>query len=84
MAFEGKLKQGKNCCQISLIGCPTYLAGSSKSHCEISIFCMFFQFPHQVDMKNIPCEPFFENGILFTKLFWPTVRKIVLVIEKNF
>ena len=25
-----------------------------------------------------------SNGILLPKLFWPTVRKIVLVIEKNF
>ena len=25
-----------------------------------------------------------EHGILLPKLFWPTVRKIVLVIEKNF
>ena len=24
------------------------------------------------------------NGILLSKLFWPTVRKIVLVVEKNF
>ena len=24
-----------------------------------------------------------NNGILLPKLFWPTVRKIVLVIEKN-
>ena len=24
-----------------------------------------------------------KNGILLPKLFWPTVRKIVLVIEKN-
>ena len=30
-----------------------YLAGSSKSHCEISIFCIFLQCPHQVDMKNV-------------------------------
>ena len=25
-----------------------------------------------------------NNGILLPKLFWPTVRKIVLLIEKNF
>ena len=30
----------------------SYLAGSSKSH-EISIFCIFLQSPHQVDMKNL-------------------------------
>ena len=25
-----------------------------------------------------------RNGILLSKLYWPTVKKIVLVIEKNF
>ena len=25
-----------------------------------------------------------KNGILFSKLLWPTVRKIILVVEKNF
>ena len=29
-------------------------------------------------------SPKFENGILLPKLLWPTVRKIVQVIEKNF
>ena len=29
-------------------------------------------------------ETVYINGILLTNLFWPTVRKIVLVIEKNF
>ena len=28
--------------------------------------------------------PEIVNGILLPKLFWPTVRKIILVIEKNF
>ena len=30
-----------------------YFAGSSKSHCENSISCIFLESPHQVDMKNV-------------------------------
>ena len=29
------------------------LAGSSKNHHRISISCIFLQFPHQVDVKNV-------------------------------
>ena len=35
-------------------------------------------------IQKLPWKGKFENGILLPKLFWPTVRKIVLVIEKNF
>ena len=31
----------------------SYLAGSSKSHREISISCIFLQFPHQVELLNV-------------------------------
>ena len=37
--------------------------------------------------NNVMNNIFFSlkgNGILLPKLFWPTVRKIVLLIEKNF
>ena len=31
----------------------SYLADSSKSHCEISISFIFLQSPHQVELKNV-------------------------------
>ena len=50
--FEGRLKKGKN-------GLPDglnwlfYFAGSSKSHSENSISCIFLKSAHQVDIKRI-------------------------------
>jgi hypothetical protein len=50
--FEGRPRQGKNVLPDGL-NCLCYFAGSSKSHCENSISCIFLEFPHQVDMKSI-------------------------------
>ena len=41
--------RAKNNCQIGF----RILQVSSKSHCEISISCIFLQSPHQVEMRNI-------------------------------
>ena len=50
--FEGRLRQGKNVLPDGL-NWLCYLAGSSKSHRENSISCIFLESPHQVDMKNV-------------------------------
>ena len=50
--FEGRPRQGKNVLPDGL-NWLCYLAGSSKSHCENSISCIFLESPHQVDMKNV-------------------------------
>ena len=50
--FEGRPRQGKNVLPDGL-NWLCYLAGSSKSHRENSISCIFLESPHQVDMKNI-------------------------------
>ena len=47
--FEGRLRQGKNVLPDGLC----YFAGNSKSHRENSISFIFFESPHQVDMKNV-------------------------------
>ena len=50
--FEGRPRQGKNVLPDGL-NWLCYLAGSSKSHRENSISCIFLESPHQVDMKNV-------------------------------
>ena len=50
--FEGRPRQGKNVLPDGL-NWLCYLAGSSKSHRENSISFIFFESPHQVDMKNV-------------------------------
>ena len=50
--FEGRPRQGKNMLPDGL-NWLCYLAGSSKSHCENSISCIFLESPRQVDMKNV-------------------------------
>ena len=50
--FEGRLRQGKNVLPDGL-NWLCYYAGSSKSHRENSIFCIFLEFPHQVYMNNV-------------------------------
>ena len=50
--FEGRPRQGKNVLPDGL-NQLCYLAGSSKSHLENSISCIFLESPHQVDMKNV-------------------------------
>ena len=50
--FEGRPRQGKNMLPDGL-NWLCYLAGSSKSHRENSISCIFLESPHQVDMKNV-------------------------------
>ena len=50
--FEGRLRQGKNLLPDGL-NWLCYLAGSSKSHHENSISCIFLESPHQADMKNV-------------------------------
>ena len=39
--------------------------------------------PYLPNVDDKICATQVRNGILLRKLFWPTVRKIVLVIEKN-
>ena len=50
--FEGRPRQGKNMLPDWLTWL-CYFAGSSKSHRENSIFFIFLESPHQVDMKNV-------------------------------
>ena len=50
--FESRLRQGKNKLPDGL-NQLCYFAGSSKSHRENSISCIFLESPHQVDMKNV-------------------------------
>ena len=50
--FEDRLRQGKNVLPDGL-NWLCYFAGSSKSHRENSISCIFLESPHQVDMKNV-------------------------------
>ena len=50
--FEGGPRQGKNVLPDGL-NWLCYFAGSSKSHHENSISCIFLESPHQVDMKNV-------------------------------
>ena len=50
--FEGRPSQGKNMLPDGL-NWLCYSAGSSKSHRENSIFCIFLESPHQVDMKIV-------------------------------
>ena len=58
--FEGRLRQCKN-------GLPDglnwlcYFAGNSKSHHENSMYFMFLESPHQVDLKKVvkSSKPFF-------------------------
>ena len=58
--FEGRPRQGKNVLPDGL-NWLCYFAGSSKSHRENSISCIFLESPHQVDMKNVVkcCKHFF-------------------------
>jgi hypothetical protein len=50
--FEGRPRQGKDVL-LDGLNWPCYFAGSSKSHRENSISCIFSESPHQVDMKSI-------------------------------
>ena len=50
--FEGRPRQGKNVLPDGL-NWLCYFAGSSKSHRENSISCIFLESPLQVDMKSI-------------------------------
>ena len=50
--FEGRVRQGKNVLPDGL-NWLCYFEGSSKSHRENSISCIFLEFPHQVDMENV-------------------------------
>ena len=50
--FEGRPRQGKNLLPDGL-NWLCFFAGSSKSHRENPISCIFLESPHQVDMKNI-------------------------------
>ena len=50
--FEGRPRQGKNVLP-DWLNWLCYFAGSSKSHRENSISCIFLESPHQVDMKSI-------------------------------
>ena len=50
--FEGRLSQGKNV-QPDGLNWLCYSAGSLNSHCENSIYFIFLESLHQVDMKNV-------------------------------
>ena len=50
--FEGRLRQCKNVLPDGL-NWLYFFAGSSKSHCENSIYFIFLESPHQVGMKNV-------------------------------
>ena len=50
--FEGRPRQGKNVLPDGL-NWLCYLAGSSKSHRQNSISCIFLESFHQVDMENV-------------------------------
>ena len=50
--FEGRPRQSKNVLPDGL-NWLCYFAGSSKSHRENSISCIFLESPHQVDLKNV-------------------------------
>ena len=50
--FEGRLRQCKNMLLDGLKWLCSF-AGSSKSHRENSIFFIFLESPHQVDLKNV-------------------------------
>ena len=50
--FEGRLRQCKNVLPDGL-NWLCYFAGNSKSHRENSISFIFFESPHQVEMKNV-------------------------------
>ena len=59
------------------------------AHLKIYLRAIFMKQPNIITYINIIIERKLivdasRNGILLPKLFWPTVRKIVLVIEKNF
>ena len=58
--FEGRPKQGKNKLPDGLNWLCCF-AGSTKRHRENSIYCIFLESPHQVDMKNVVkcCKHFF-------------------------
>ena len=50
--FEGRPRQGKNVLPDGL-NWLCYLAGSSKSHRENSISCIFLESTHEEDIKNV-------------------------------
>ena len=50
--FKGRPRQGKNVLPDGL-NWLCYFTGGSKSHLENSIYFIFLESPHQVDMKNI-------------------------------
>ena len=54
--FEGRLMQGKNVLPDGL-NWLCYFADSSKSHRENLKSFIFFEFPHQVNMKNVVKSP---------------------------
>ena len=59
--FEGRPRQDKNVLPVGL-NWLCYFAGNSKSHRENSIFFIFLELLHQVDMKNVvkSSKHFFE------------------------
>ena len=65
--FEGRLRQGKNVL-LDGLNWLCYFAGSSKSHRENSISCIFLEFPHQVDMKNVVKSSTFLGISILQKL----------------
>ena len=69
--------RAENNCQYSRL---SYLAGSSKTHCKISISCLFLQSPHQLEMRNFVkyFKGFFWHfntlETYFVKMFLPADR----------
>ena len=69
--FEDRLRQGRRL----LPDWQSYLAGSSKSHREISISCIFLQSLYQLDMKNIVKSMVERTFLRFTYLLVHRVRQ---------
>jgi hypothetical protein len=75
--FEGRPRQGKKLLP-GWLDWLSYLAGSSKSHREISISCIFLQSPYQVDIKN--------DGKWWTfllLLYFTTLETYCVIIRKK-
>ena len=80
--FEGRPRQGKNVLPDGL-NWLCYFAGSSKSHRENSISCIFLESSHQVDMENVvKCYKLFfcyfnalkTNCVILSQNVWNSKR----------
>ena len=75
---QSKLSSQCNCTKKKMF----FLINAIQLDWSLAHFSFVFSFgtrPGRFDIAKMH-----HNGILLPKLFWPTMRKIVLVIEKNF